>query len=60
MGAIHGHHGLMMPGAGGGDIRLVAFTQSRNAGQANATPATINSGAASANYYSAITVRLAP
>lgn len=44
------------------DNRLCAFTQSRNSGQSNSTPAAFGTVAttAGANFYSAITVRLQP
>ena len=40
------------------DNRLAAFTQARNSGQANASSGTFTAGAASANYYSTLAVRL--
>jgi len=40
--------------------RLAVATQSRNAGEANATPMSFNAGSPTTNYYAAITVRLNP
>lgn len=42
------------------DSRLIGFTQARDNGQSNASPATLSAGASTANFYTNITVRLQP